>query len=106
MKKTILVLSWVTTLVVGLSIFSVWFSRDQLKKNNASRDNHIKELGLACIHHVHNLQNPADANKKSFYGIGLQSVDAYVADAMLECFQRYPLYSEQAHFSPYNTTTN
>lgn len=104
MKKTVLIMTWVTILVIGLTSFFAWFYLDQTKKAEASNKELVKELGLACIHHVHNLQNPADSSKKSFYSVGIENVDKYVADAMLQCLQQYPLYGEQAHFSPFNTT--
>lgn len=104
MKNTIVVMSWITVLVVGLVAFTAWFYVDQSAKATTARDQHIRDLGLACIHHVHNLQSPADAYKNSYTSMGIDNVGAYVADAVTDCLQRYPLYGEQAHFSGFNTT--
>ena len=104
MGKTILVMIWVTVLATGLAIGWALFYAEQQEKAYAERDNHIKELGLACIHHVHNLSASGDANLKDFYSSKIENPEKLKAEATLQCLQEYPLYSGQESFSTFNTT--
>ncbi len=105
MKIAILVLAWLTVMVIGTASFFVWHTNDQRQRAIIDRQNQIKELGSACIHHVHNISNPADSKKMGIYG-NVDNPVQYELVETLECLKMYPLYSEQAHYSQFNTTLN
>jgi len=98
MKKIVLIMSWVTILVIGLTVGLTRFYTFE-------RDEHIKEMGLACIHHVHNLSASASATLKDFYSAGINNPKETKILATMQCLQTYPLYEGGESFSGFNTTS-
>ena len=87
MDKLVLILVWSTVLSIGLVFGGIKFYF-------AQEDNHIKAMGEACLHHVHNLAASADANLKDIYSFNTEKdAQNYVWQASAQCLERYPLYS-------------
>lgn len=105
MKPTVLVIAWITLLVVVLGVSGTRFYANHVEESYKERDRHIKEMGEACLHHVHNLSASNDANLKDLYSVGLNNPQQTKLLAVLDCMQRYPLYSDQPSYIEFNTTT-
>jgi hypothetical protein len=106
MKKIILALVWITLLIIGLVVWGTRLYDSRQTRAHEERDRHIMEMGLACIHHVHNLSASADANLKDFYTTAIVEPQKLKIEATLKCLQDYPLYPGGEKFSGFNTTLN
>src|SRR5258708_6440985 len=60
------------------------------------RDNHIKAMGAACVHHIHNLSASARANLDDIYSFNTdREARNIVWQATAHCLEKYPLFLQQ-----------
>ena len=102
MKTAKFTLIWITVLVLCLAILGTLYYKSE-------RDRHIRQMGEACIHHVHNMSASANPNLKDIYSFqgsdGVSNPELIKWQATLQCLQAYPLYYGQTHVQ-FNTTLN
>lgn len=99
-------LSWMSLLLILVLIFGSKFYIRHHDQALIERDNHIKAMGQACIHHVHNMSASANADLKDIYSVGVNNPDIYKWQATMDCLEKYPFYSDQESYTPFNTALN
>lgn len=111
MKKTTLILVWITILVIILSISAARFYIVEQHNNLIASQKVQQSMGAACIKHLQNLTSSANANQLDIGSYGLlapsqNSTQAYglgtnpslpsgkyiLWQATLQCLTDYPLY--------------
>jgi len=84
--RLIIALAWITILAVAGAKFYV-----------VQRDNHIKAMGEACVHHIHNLSASANANLSDVYSFNSpKDAQNYEWQALAQCSVNYPFFSNNS----------